>query len=64
MKLDTTMIEMDYDELTIEGATHNKAIGIIAKEWGMTQEEVHNIINPYLKNMDNIDFTGDLGEII
>ncbi len=64
MKLDTTMIEMEYDDLTGEGLSHNKAIGKIAKEWGMTQEEVHNIINPYLKNIDNIDFTGDLGEII
>jgi len=64
MKFDTTMIEMDYEDHINLEMTHNQAIGVIAKQWGMTTEEVYNIINPYLKNIDNIDFTGDLGEII
>tara|TARA_R100000231_G_C5236734_1_gene138418 strand:+ start:254 stop:448 length:195 start_codon:yes stop_codon:yes gene_type:complete len=64
MKLDTTIIEMEYEDLIDDGLTHNKAINSIAKDWVMSQEEVLNIINPYLKRLENIDFTGDLGEII
>ena len=44
--------------------THNQAIGAIAKEWGMTHEEVNNIIQPFLHKMNDIDHTGDLGDII
>ena len=64
MKLDTTILEMEYDNLIDEGLSHDKAIGRMAKEWLMTQEEVRNIINPYIKNMNDIDYTGDLGDII
>ena len=55
---------MDYEDYTSDGMTHNQAIGMIAKEWGMTHEEVNNIIQPFLHKMNDIDHTGDLGDII
>ena len=64
MKMNTTMIEMEYEDYTLEGDTHNQAINKIAKDWGMTQEEVSNIIQPFLHKMNDIDHTGDLGDII
>ena len=42
MKMNTTMIEMDYENHINEELTHNQAIGRIAREWGMTPEEVQN----------------------
>ena len=64
MKINTTMIEIDYENYIDDGLPHNKAISKIAKEWGMSQEEVSNIINPLLVKMRDIDHTGDLGDII
>ena len=64
MKMDTTLIEMDYEDYTSDGMTHNQAIGMIAIEWVMTHEEVNNIIQPFLHKMNDIDHTGDLGDII
>ena len=64
MKMNTTMIEMDYENHINEELTHNQAIGRIARDWGMTPEEVQNIINPFLHKMNDIDHTGDLGDII
>ena len=64
MKLNTMILEMDYENHIDDGLSHNKAISTIAKEWGMTQEEVNNIIQPFLKKMNDIDHTGDLGDII
>ena len=55
---------MDYDNLILDGVEKNDAIRIIAKEWYMTQEEVNDIVNIYEKQMNDIDHTGDLGEII
>ncbi len=57
-------IEMDYDNLILDGVERNDAIRIIAKEWYMTQEEVNDIVNIYERQMNDIDHTGDLGEII
>ena len=57
-------VEMDYDNLILDGVERNDAIRIIAKEWYMTQEEVNDIVNIYEKQMNDIDHTGDLGEII
>ena len=64
MKMDTTLIEMDYEDYISDGMSHNQAIGKIAKEWDMSHEEVDNIIRPFLHKMDDIDHTGDLGDII
>ena len=41
-----------------------EAIREIAKEWTMTFEEVMDIITIYELEMDDIDHTGDLGDII
>ena len=47
MKMNTTLIEMDYENYINDGHSHNRAIGMIAKEWGMSHEEVQNIIQPF-----------------
>ena len=57
-------IEMDYDNLVLDGIEKQVAIRKIAKEWLMTHEEVNDIITIYEKEMNDIDHTGDLGEII
>ena len=64
MKMNTTLIEMDYENYIGDGHSHNRAIGMIAHDWGMTIEEVQNIVNPFLHKMNDIDHTGDLGDII
>ena len=55
---------MDYEDYVGDGMSHNQAIGKIAREWDMSHEEVDNIIRPFLHKMDDIDHTGDLGDII
>ena len=64
MKINTTLIEMDYEDFIEDGFTHSESIRMIAKEWGMTTEEVNNVIQPFLARMNDIDHTGDLGDII
>ena len=64
MKMNTTMIEMEYEEYILDGDSHNKAVSTVAKDWGMTYEEVNNIIQPFLHKMNDIDHTGDLADII
>ena len=55
---------MEYEEYILDGDSHNKAVSTVAKDWGMTYEEVNNIIQPFLHKMNDIDHTGDLGDII
>jgi hypothetical protein len=57
-------VEMDYDTHIANGMTKMEAVREIAKEWTMTFEEVLDIITIYELEMDDIDHTGDLGEII
>ena len=64
MKINTTLIEMDYEDFIEDGFTHSESIRMVAKEWGMTTEEVNNVIQPFLARMNDIDHTGDLGDII
>ncbi len=64
MKINTTFIETEYEELMGLGYSHTEAINSVAREWYMTAEEVSNIIMPFLKKMNDIDYTGDLGDII
>tara|TARA_R100001510_G_scaffold22399_1_gene19614 strand:- start:482 stop:676 length:195 start_codon:yes stop_codon:yes gene_type:complete len=64
MKMNNMIIEMDYENHIDDGLSHNQAIHKIAKEWEMSQEEINNIIQPFLKKMNDIDHTGDLGDII
>ena len=46
MKLNNTLIEMDYEDNIDAGYKHLDSISKVAKEWGMSQEEVANIIKP------------------
>lgn len=55
---------MEYDDHVMGGKSKNEAVRIIAKDWLMTQEEVFDIVNIYEKEINDIDHTGDLGEII
>ena len=64
MKLNTTLMEMDYEDYIDDGYTHSEGIRLVAKDWGMTSEEVNNVIQPFLARMNDIDHTGDLGDII
>ena len=57
-------VEMDYDNLMLDGVEKNEAIRKIAKEWYMSQEEVNDIVTIYEKELTDIDKTGDLGDII
>lgn len=57
-------VEMEYDDHVMGGKSKNEAVRIIAKDWLMTQEEVFDIVNIYEKEINDIDHTGDLGEII
>ena len=64
MKMNTMLIEMEYEDNIDDGMSHNDSIKSIAREWGMSHEEVNNIIQPFLKKLDDIDHTNDLGDII
>ena len=64
MKINTTLIEMDYEDCIEDGFTHSESIRMVAKEWGMTPEEVNNVVQPFLARINDIDHTGDLGDII
>jgi hypothetical protein len=55
---------MDYDAHTANGMSKMEAVREISKEWTMTLEEVLDIITIYEIEMNDIDHTGDLGEII
>lgn len=55
---------MDYDAHIANGLTKMEAVREISKEWTMTLEEVLDIITIYEIEMNDIDHTGDLGEII
>lgn len=57
-------VEMDYDMMMLDGVEKTEAIRRIAKEWYMSQEEVNDIVTIYEKEMNDIDKTGDLGDII
>ena len=57
-------IEEDYDNLILDGVEKQVAIRKIAREWYMSQEEVNDIVTIYEKEMNDIDKTGDLGDII
>ena len=57
-------VEMDYDIMMLDGVEKTEAIRRIAKEWYMSQEEVNDIVTIYEKELNDIDKTGDLGDII
>lgn len=57
-------VEMDYDMMMLDGVEKAEAIRRIAKEWYMSQEEVNDIVTIYEKEINDIDKTGDLGDII
>ena len=57
-------VEMDYDNYMLDGVERNEAIRRIAKDWYMSQEEVNDIVTIYEKDLNDIDKTGDLGDII
>ncbi len=57
-------IEMDFEEHMDNGLTEQEAVGKICRDWSMSQEEVRNIINAIKHELQDIDRTGDLGEII
>ena len=60
----TYKLKEDYDNLILDGEDKQVAIRKIAKDWSMSHEEVNDIITIYEKQMNDIDHTGDLGEII
>ena len=55
---------MDYDMMMLDGVEKTEAIRRIAKDWYMSQEEVNDIVTIYEKELNDIDKTGDLGDII
>tara|TARA_B100000963_G_C22105604_1_gene442563 strand:- start:238 stop:441 length:204 start_codon:yes stop_codon:yes gene_type:complete len=57
-------IEMDFEEHLDNGLTEQQAVGIIARDWEMSHEEVRNIINAIKSELNDIDRTNDLGDII
>ena len=57
-------VEMDYDNYMLDGVEKNEAIRRIAKDWHMSQEEVNDIVTIYERELNDIDKTGDLGDII
>ena len=57
-------IEMDLEEHLDNGLTEQQAVGIIARDWEMSHEEVRNIINAIKSELNDIDRTNDLGDII
>ena len=64
MKINTTLIEMDYEDNINDGFTHGESLKNVAKDWCKTVEEVNNAIVPFLARINDIDHTGDLGDII
>lgn len=57
-------VELDYESMIADGYTKVVAMNLIAKEWLMTYEEVNDIITAYEHEMEDIDKTGDLGDIL
>jgi hypothetical protein len=58
-------IEEDYEKFVIDmGMTKTQAINKIANDFGLAYEFVSDIVNIFEKEMNDIDHTGDLGEII
>lgn len=57
-------VEMDWDEYMYQGMERRIAIGKIAKDWYLSHQEVVDMINRIEKDAEDIDNTGDLGEII
>ncbi len=55
----------DFENYTIvDELSTQEAIGRICKEWDMSLMEVNDILVKYEKQQQDIDNTGDLGEII
>lgn len=57
-------IELDFEDMIADGFTRGEAIRKIAKNWQMSIQEVSDIINVFEHEMNDIDHTGDLGEIL
>ena len=57
-------IELDFEDMIADGFSRGEAIRKIAKNWQMSIQEVSDIINVFEHEMNDIDHTGDLGEIL
>lgn len=57
-------IELDFEDMIADGFTRGEAIRKIAKNWQMSIQEVSDIITVFEHEMNDIDHTGDLGEIL
>lgn len=57
-------IELDFEDMIAAGFSRGQAIRKIAKNWQMSIQEVSDIINVFEHEMNDIDHTGDLGEIL
>tara|TARA_Y100000287_G_C14211659_1_gene351245 strand:- start:1323 stop:1553 length:231 start_codon:yes stop_codon:yes gene_type:complete len=55
----------EYEDLVIlQEMNEPAAIKLLSKEWLMTPMEIHDILVVWKRNQNDIDFTGDLGEIV
>ena len=55
----------EYEELIfLEEKPEPAVISHLAKEWSMTPMEIHDILIVWKRQQDDIDITGDLGEIV
>tara|TARA_B100000131_G_C17825631_1_gene495500 strand:+ start:213 stop:416 length:204 start_codon:yes stop_codon:yes gene_type:complete len=60
-----TQVEDDFEHyMYVKDMSQTDAKKELCREWGFTPQEMNDIINNYWKKQDNIDETGDLGEII
>ena len=64
-KIIKLQIEEDYEKYIIEDEmSKTQAINKIAKDFNLAYEFVSDIVIIFEKEMNDIDHTGDLGEII
>jgi len=55
----------EYEEYTVlDEMNEPAAIQKLAKDWLMTPMEIHDILVVWRKQNEDIDFTGNLGEIV
>lgn len=68
MKINDHIIEQiieDYEIMTIYDELPDLVVQKrLCREWSMSPMEMNDIITKYKKRVDDIDSTGDLGEII
>lgn len=55
--------DFEYRTIALE-ESELQAMKVLCKEWSMSPMEMNDIVTQYKRIVDDIDWTGDLGEMI